>query len=295
MPVHPQKISTAYFALLSEDRYVQQTFFHASVGVHVEKMVIDMAAWLRYRIHVPPVIEQQRVLCFVGALDGYLQKATALRDLKRRYKRALMQCLLMDGGPQVSASKGWRTYRLGELFVERIEKKREDLPLLAITSDRGVIPRSELGIEWTSTPDKATYLRIAPGDIGYNTMRMWQGVSARSSIDGVVSPAYTVCIPQTDKIDSEFASILFKHKSVIALFRRFSQGLVDDTLSLKFDQFAEIRVAIPILEEQKTIAAIFRSIDAELEVLDRLISSLARQRASVVAKLVTGELRFVRE
>ena len=62
-----------------------------------------------------------------------------------------------------------------------------------------MIPRDQLDKRDTSNPDKAKYKRVAVGDIAYNTMRMWQGVSALASLEGIVSPAYTVAVP-TDKI-----------------------------------------------------------------------------------------------
>ena len=39
-------------------------------------------------------------------------------------------------------------------------------------------------------------------------MRMWQGVSAVSSLEGIVSPAYTICIPG-DTVDVRFRPSYF--------------------------------------------------------------------------------------
>ena len=122
-------------------------------------------------------------------------------------------------------------------------------------------------------------------------MRMWQGVSARSSLEGIVSPAYTVCIPNA-RIDSGFAAVLFKSTPLIHAFQRYSQGLVDDTLSLKFNHFAEIRVRIPGIDEQRRIAAVFRAIDAELRVINNLIDARNRRKQALLDNLLSGVLRF---
>ena len=92
---------------------------------------------------------------------------------------------------------------------------------------------------FTKMDDKSKYLKICTGDIGYNTMRMWQGVSAYSYYEGIVSPAYTVLKP-INSIDSKYFSYLFKMPEIIFMFYRYSQGLVDDTRSLKY-QFLSMR------------------------------------------------------
>lgn len=150
-------------------------------------------------------------------------------DAKRRLKRGLMQQLL-TGKRRLKGSRAgsWVERRLGELFTERTETGRADLPLLAITSDCGVIPRDQVrNRKDSSAENKSSYLRIAPGDIGYNTMRMWQGVSAISGLEGIVSPAYTVCVPGPQLL-GRYAGQLFKLPAMIHTFWRHSQGLVDD-------------------------------------------------------------------
>jgi type I restriction enzyme S subunit len=65
---------------------------------------------------------------------------------------------------------------------------------------------------------------------------------------GIVSSAYIVCAPK-ENIDGCFIGHFFKYPPIINLFRRFSQGLVSDTLNLKFNYFAQIRVKMPSFDE----------------------------------------------
>ena len=121
-------------------------------------------------------------------------------------------------------------------------------------------------------------------------MRMWQGVSGVSSLEGIVSPAYTICIPKKE-IDAQFAGYLFKFPPIIHLFHRFSQGLVNDTLNLKFHNFAQIVVKIPPIEEQRKIAEVLRCCDTEIEQLKRLQSAYITQKKGLIQKLLTGKVR----
>lgn len=245
----------------------------------------------QFPVLVPPPREQERLCSLFAEWDASVCCATARLAASRSRKRGLMQQLL-TGKTRFKEFKGerWRTYRLGELFTERVEIGRTDLPLVAITGQNGVVPRDSLAKRDSSSEDKSKYLRITPGDIGYNTMRMWQGVAGLSKIEGIVSPAYTICIP-SEKIDGQFAAFLFKHLPVVHLFRRFSQGLVDDTLSLKFPNFAQIRVTIPSVEEQRRIATVLFACDREIELLKKQLDALKEQKRGLMQKLLTGEVR----
>jgi type I restriction enzyme S subunit len=119
---------------------------------------------------------------------------------------------------------------------------------------------------------------------------MWQGVAGLSRIEGIVSPACTICIP-SGRIDAQFAAYLFKHLPMIDAFRRNSQGLVDDTLALKFPNFARIHVTIPAVREQKRIAAVLDVCDREIELLQKQLAALKEQKRGLMQKLLTGELR----
>ena len=68
-------------------------------------------------------------------------------------------------------------------------------------------------------------------------------------------------------------------------------GLVDDTLNLKFHNFAKIRVKIPGLEEQRLIREILSTADEEIEAFDAMLKTLEKQKRGLMQKLLTGEVR----
>ena len=220
-----------------------------------------------------------------------IEKATALLTALEQRKQGLMQQLL-NGRRRLNGFKGeWKLYRLDQLFEERNEANHPDLPLLSITRDEGVVPREATGRKDTSNEDKSAYLRICPGDIGYNTMRMWQGVSALSSLEGIISPAYTVCVPN-ERSNSRFMAHLFKLPQVVNLFYRYSQGLTSDTWNLKFRHFSEVKVEVPTPDEQKAIAEVLDTQHAELLVLRCQLSQLNTQKRALMQKLLSGNWRM---
>lgn len=194
-------------------------------------------------------------------------------------------------GHTLTLPSGWKKARLGELFAERNETNKVDLELLSITGTRGIIPRSELEGKDNSNCDKSKYLKVCVGDIAYNTMRMWQGVSALSSYEGIVSPAYTVLVPLKEAFAPYF-SYLFKLRAMINIFYRNSQGLVDDQRSLKYHNFARIKVTIPPLPEQKRIAEILIEQDKLIALKERLIAAKKKQKKWLMQNLLTGKIRL---
>lgn len=241
---------------------------------------------------VPTRAEQQAIARYENLVRTSVEELNTLIIAKRKFKRGLAQQLL-TGKRRLSEfqDKPWSELRLGEVFDERLESGRSDLPLLSVTRDRGVVPRDRLRKRDSSNPDKSKYKRVATGDIAYNTMRMWQGVSALSALEGIVSPAYTVIVPGK-RIDGRFVKHLFKLPAVVHVFHRHSQGLVDDTLNLKFSHFARIRLRIPPdVAEQRRIADVLDLCDAELALLEQQRDLYVCYKRGLMSRLLSGEIK----
>lgn len=241
-------------------------------------------------VPLAPIPEQKKIVEILCKVEQSLDHIERLIFEKQELRKGLMQQLLTEKKRLQGFTTPWKTVRLGEVFNNRVESNRSDLPLLAITGDRGVIPRDQINRKDSSSSDKSRYLRVYHGDIGYNTMRMWQGVSALSKLDGIVSPAYTIVTPKND-VDGQFMALLFKFPQTIHLFFRYSQGLVSDTLNLKFNNFVKIQIKIPEKTEQMAIAKVFRKLDEEISLIKQILDAIREQRRGLIQKLLTGRIR----
>lgn len=235
--------------------------------------------------------EQQKIAEILAGQDRVIALKEKLLAEKQKQKKYLMQQLLTGKKRLPGFSGEWKKSLLGDLFRERVETNCTELRLLAITGGQGVIPRDELELKDNSSEDKSKYKKICVGDIGYNTMRMWQGVSAFSNYEGIVSPAYTILMPNSE-IDAKFFAYLFKLPSIIFLFYRYSQGLVDDTRNLKYENLKRIRVLFPQdKKEQSAIAEILSTADKEIELLKKDIEQEKLKKKSLMQLLLTGIVR----
>ena len=282
-----------FLAYFSHTSHFQKTCFHASVGVVIEKMIFNLDDWLKHRLYLPPLGEQKRIVRILAAADRTIARTEDLIATKRKLKEGLDQQLLSGKCRLLDYDSTWTEYHLGALFKERRESNCVGLPLLSVTRKSGVVPHSEANQKDSSAQDKSKYKRIMPGDIGYNTMRMWQGVSALSGLEGIISPAYTVCIPNT-RISGSFARHLFKFPPIVHLFHRYSQGLVSDTWSLKFRHFAQIRVRIPSIREQERIAAILHASDCQVQLLEKKLVALIELKRGLMQRLFASSTSQVK-
>lgn len=100
--------------------------------------------------------------------------------------------------------------RAKQLFKSHTDKKHNgDLEILASTQERGIVPRSQIGIDIQCSDEGVKgYKKVSKGDFVIS-LRSFQGGIEYSEYDGIVSPAYTVLKPSKD-ISTGFYKSYFK-------------------------------------------------------------------------------------
>lgn len=240
----------------------------------------------KLKIILPPLKEQEKIAEILSAWDDGIETLEKLIERKEILKKSLSQKYFQ----RKNSIFQLKPHKLGELFKNRKETNCCDLELLSVCEGLGIVPRSQLNAKDNSNENKSKYLKVCIGDLAYNTMRMWQGRCGVSSYEGIVSPAYTVCIPKNN-IDVDYMYYLFKTPHMIHDFWRYSQGIVDDTLNLKFNNFEIIKVWIPDKGTQTKIAKLLKSYDEEIQLLNSKLKMLKEQKKGLMQKLLTGQIR----
>ena len=262
-----------------------------STGSLVEKQRVHFSQFLGFALPLPSRKENAQIATILTTQDKVIELKEKLLAEKQRQKKYFMQVLLTGKKRLPGFCGEWKKEPLGKLFSERRETNCSELELLAITGTQGVIPRSQLDLKDNSSEDKSKYLKICIGDIGYNTMRMWQGVSAYSNYEGIVSPAYTILKP-SPTINAKYFSYLFKLPEIVFLFYRFSQGLVDDTRNLKYENFKKIKIRYPEdRKEQDNITEILSTADREIDLLQQELEQEKQKKKALMQLLLTGIVR----
>lgn len=275
------------YQLFDTDYYGRE--IHRNLGATINS--INTNNLRDFRFPYPKERERKAIANCLSTWDNAISKLDALIKAKQKLKKALMQQLL-SGKKRLPGFEGeWEEKRLDFFFNERSERNNLNLPLLSI-GEAGVYPQDDSNKKDTSNSDKSKYKKICVGDIGYNTMRMWQGRSALSGLEGIVSPAYTIVKPKTNT-DSKFFAYLFKDPAIIHRFYRNSQGMVSDTLNCKFKDFAIIKLVLPInRSEQTAIAQVLNTADQEINLLTNQRNQLQLQKKGLMQQLLTGKKRL---
>lgn len=271
-----QDIKALFFdsEILDTDFFVSQlemkesTILTSIVKTGTTVQSVNMPDFEKLVISIPSIREQQKIGKIFYELDNLITLHKRKLDGLRALKKGYLQQMFPQAGERVPRvrfarfSGDWQERKLGELYKERNERSSEG-ELISVTINSGVIKASELERKDNSSEDKSNYKKVEVGDIAYNSMRMWQGASGISNYAGILSPAYTVIIPN-EGVDSLFFSYMFKLTRMIEIFQSFSQGLTSDTWNLKFPQLKEIFVTVPCSNEQAAISDFFRIIDEQI-------------------------------
>lgn len=279
-------VNTLFYDAFMKSAPAKRLYQQIATGSLDEKKRVHLSELNKQLVPYPRKKEQEKIAEVLSCWDNGIEVLEKLIEKKQLHKKALMQRLYSRKKTQFDK----KIYKLGQLFTNRKETNCTNLELLSVCDGVGIIPRAQLNAKDNSNEDKSKYLKVCIGDIAYNTMRMWQGRCGVSNYEGIVSPAYTVCIP-TEKINVNYMYYMFKTPHMIHDFWRFSQGIVEDTLNLKFNNFSIIKVEIPSKEVQQKIAEILSNCDEEIRLLDKKLEMLKLQKKGLMQKLLTGEIR----
>ena len=100
-----EHLDPGYLRLLSHSLYFQQTCFHSSVGVAVEKMIFRVEKWLKYPFLLPPIEEQRAITKTLETAEAEIALLQQRVEKLKQQKRGLMQQLL-TGKTRVKLAKG---------------------------------------------------------------------------------------------------------------------------------------------------------------------------------------------
>ena len=239
-------------------------------------------------MHMPPEIEQVRISNFLYAqceeLDNVHKKTCASIEEYKKLKQAVITQAVTKGirGSRELKDSGiewigeipveWEERRIKTLFNLRKERNfspLEEVNLISLYTDLGVVQHSELE---KTTGNKASnadgYKTVYRDDIVVNIILCWMGAIGRSEYNGVTSPAYDVYIPRNEVL-SKFYHYYFRTKGFSGDCYKRGKGIMAMRWRTYSDQFRDIRVVYPSLEEQREIV---NYLDQKCAAIDELIA-----------------------
>ena len=196
--------------------------------------------------------------------------------------------------------KYWEMINTKYLFrlVTEPAPKNNDYELLSIYTNIGVKPRKELEQKGNRATTTDGYWLVKKGDFIVNKLLAWMGAIGLSNYEGVTSPAYDI-LRKVRPLNERFYEYLFRCGLYFIEFKKWSRGIMEVRLRLYFDQFGQIPLVFPPVDEQDKIVNFLdhktKQIDELIAAEQRKIELLKEYRQSLISEVVTGKINVQSE
>ena len=197
-------------------------------------------------------------------------------EVPEGYRRTRAGLMPLDWPSNLAAKDIFRNYTN--------KKHNGEFQVLSATQERGIIPRSEVDIDIKfSEENVGSYKKVDAGDFVIS-LRSFQGGIEYSEYEGLVSPAYTV-LKATRPLSDNYYRAYFKTLDFISRLNGAVYGIRDGK-QIGFDDFGDLAIHCPPVEEQQKIAEILATCDRVIELKQQLLKEKCRQKKWLMHKLL---------
>ncbi|MCZ8272666.1 MAG: restriction endonuclease subunit S [Microcystis sp. LE19-4.1E] len=283
-----EALDPSFLNALSHSVYFQQTCFHSSIGVHVEKLVFRLEDWMGWKFDIPPLEHQKRIVSVLQAWEQAIEKTERLVEAKRKRKTAVVGKALFGS----NAKRGFirdladinpRNTRVDagtQVSFVAMEDVSETGALLRRT-DR---LRGELGNGYTQFQHGDILVaKITP------CFENGKGALAHGLANGIGfgTTEFHVIRPH-NPADADFLHQITLMRS----FRASGERQMSGSAGQKRVP-AEFIEDFPILligdNARRSIGSLLAALDAEVASLEGQVANFRQQRRGLMQKLLTGE------
>lgn len=247
---------------------------------------------------VPPVEEQKKIVAFLNAVKYKVQRF--IRNKQRLIELYNEKIELLSFGGRKSNLHDWKTLfpehwefsKAKKVFTESSIKKNKDKQLLAVTQDRGVLPKSHCTQKYVSPGGGVDGLKLVQKNDFVISLRAFQGGIEFSPYEGIVSPAYNVFALKKELFSYEhliFYRCLFKTKNFISLLNTIISGIRDGK-NISFADFSEIELPIPPINELNELVQSFNSIEIARNSFKNERALIEEYQTRLISDVITGKL-----
>lgn len=259
-------------------------------------------------VPLPPIREQQRIAEILRTWDEIIEKTKRLIEAKQQSRLGISNQLLFgmkrlagrhtngkSASRWFSVPADWSVPKLGEIAKEcgGTNVAGEAIPVLSCTKYDGLVDSLEYFNRQVFSSDTSAYKVVRRGQFAYATNHLEEGsIGYLDFYDrGLVSPMYTVFETDKNDVHDGFLFKLFKTARYLHIFQANTSASVDRRGGLRWDEFADIRIPLPSIGEQREIDAVLNCACKEIELLKAEKIALEKQKRGLMQKLLTGEWR----
>lgn len=286
------KLDRGYLRHLPHSIYFQQTCFHSSIGVHVEKLVFNLNHWLTWPFLVPPLPEQRRIAAVLDTWDTAIVTSEKLLSSLRQRKSILSANLMkMASNSQILLGTLGRLEKgRGLAKTDLTESGIPCLRYAEIYTRYGDTTRSLSS--HTSESGARSSKPLKYGDIVFaasgETAEEIGKALAYLGEDRAVVGGDTVVLTEHGQ-DPAFLARVLNSEDIIR--QKAALGKGHSVVHIHAPDLARLLVPLPPIPEQQRIAAMLELVEDEVNELQVLCVSLSHQKRGLMQQLLTGKLR----
>lgn len=296
------EIDLIFLNYLAHSIFFQQTCFHSSIGVHVEKMIFKLDRWLKFDFDLPPLPEQRKIADILSTWDKAIETSEALLATARRQKRALMQSLL-TGKRRFPEFEGqeWKEVRLGDgmelqsgFAFKSSEFVELGIPIIRIANVESIITLDG-SPNYEETKELTRFL-VDDGDI-LVSMTGYVGKIGVFHATGETPKAYLnqrvgrVKLRSGGPLHRNYLLHLLQTEHFQREVENAAAGGAQPNVSSK--DICAVKFAVPSLEEQSKVSNLLDVADQEIGALDLNVEKLRTEKKALMQQLLTGKRRVV--
>ena len=271
----------------------------------------------------PPMVEQERIAAYLdekcGEIDELIYvEQQMISDLESYRQAVITEAVTRGINPNSvmidsdcdwfdSHPSSWHTEKIRNLFAKRSEKNNpiKTKERLSLSIDKGITLYADKTTNLDRFKDDFTQYQLAhPNDIVLNSMNMIVGAVGKSAYYGCVSPVYYVIYSKDANVNMGYYGYLLNIQIIRDVYHKLGQGIYAiergdgrvNTCRLKVDyyEFSQIKVPVPPIDEQTSIANYLKQknqeIDELIKVKQEKIETLKQYRQSLIFEAVTGKI-----
>ena len=218
-----------------------------------------------YEVIIPSLDEQKRIGVYFRSLDHLITLHQRKCDEVKSLKKYMLQKMFPQNEQKVPEirfkgfTEAWEQRKFGDVFKEYSEKNHTELPALTIIQGGGTVKREDSDRNLMYDKSNLSNYKMVRKDDFIVHLRSFEGGLEKSSLDGIISPAYHTF--HGDVTDSRFYYPYFrsyefiKHKLVPHVYG------IRDGRSIDIDGMKTIEIPYTSIEEQQKIGDYLESID----------------------------------
>lgn len=245
--------------------------------------------------------EQDKISVLLQLWDTAIEKQTALIEKLTLRKRGLMQQLL-TGKKRLKGFGGeWKLIKLGNI-AERITRKNEEdnKNVVTISAQRGFVVQTDFFNKSVASEILDNYYLVHKDEFCYNKSYSngypMGAIKRLKSFDKAVVTTLYICFRLKEKpktnIDffEQYSESGLLNKELVKVANE--GGRAHGLLNVTPDDFFNMHMNVPSIEEQTAIASVLVNADKEIELANKKLARLQEEKRGLMQVLLSGKKRI---